>query len=183
MNHKFRQDLRESCLAITQYNPLDFYFPEPLISFFNCSRLGDTKQKKTPGAKHPTMQPECSHLQSTQGSRDDSPSLSRLSGEGDVRIQLSSSAGDSRENSTSRGSRPGRSHGHAHGEAGGSEEAAPDTEEQGGSSLSELRYLLQWLHQSLPYLLILCVKLLVQHITGRVKLNQLPGNRPSSPPC
>ncbi|NXR33592.1 RNFT1 ligase, partial [Zosterops hypoxanthus] len=112
------------------------------------------------------MQPECSHLQSTQGSRDDSPSLSRLSGEGDVRIQLSSSAGDSRENSTSRGSRPGRSHGHAHGEAGGSEEAAPDMEEQGGSSLSELRYLLQWLHQSLPYLLILCVKLLVQHITG-----------------
>uniref|UniRef100_A0A8D2P576 E3 ubiquitin-protein ligase RNFT1 n=1 Tax=Zosterops lateralis melanops TaxID=1220523 RepID=A0A8D2P576_ZOSLA len=124
------------------------------------------KAEKNPGAKHPTMQPECSHLQSTQGSRDDSPSLSRLSGEGDVRIQLSSSAGDSRENSTSRGSRPGRSHGHAHGEAGGSEEAAPDTEEQGGSSLSELRYLLQWLHQSLPYLLILCVKLLVQHITG-----------------
>ncbi|TRZ24391.1 hypothetical protein HGM15179_002839 [Zosterops borbonicus] len=124
------------------------------------------KAEKTPGAKNPTMQPECSHLQSTQGSRDDSPSSLRLSGDGDVRIQLSSSAGDSRENATSRGSRPSRSHGHAHGEAGGSEEAAPDPEEQGGSSLSELRYLLQWLHQSLPYLLILCVKLLVQHITG-----------------
>ncbi|NWT57233.1 RNFT1 ligase, partial [Erythrocercus mccallii] len=123
------------------------------------------------------MQPDCSHLHSTQGSGDDSSSSSPLlSGQGschpspgDVRIQLSSAAGDSRENATSRASRPGsqsRSHGHAHGEAGGLEDAAADAEEQGGSSLSELRYLLQWLHKSLPYLLILCVKLLMQHITG-----------------
>lgn len=45
---KLGQDLRESCLhAVTQYNPLDFYFPELFISFFNCSclypTLGDTK--------------------------------------------------------------------------------------------------------------------------------------------
>ncbi|NXI77901.1 RNFT1 ligase, partial [Rhipidura dahli] len=123
------------------------------------------------------MQPNCAHLHSIQGSAADSSSSPRLSGEGschpstggDVRIQLSSSAGESRENATSRSSRPGsqsRSHGHAHGEAGGLEDAAPEPEEQGGSSLSELRYLLQWLHRSLPYLLILCVKLLMQHITG-----------------
>lgn len=123
------------------------------------------------------MQPNCAHLHSIQGSADSSSSP-RLPGEGscpsstgDVRIQLSSSAGESRENATSRASRPSsqsRSHGHAHGEAGGLEDAAPDPEEQGGSSLSELRYLLQWLYKSLPYLLILCVKLLMQHITGRV---------------
>lgn len=136
------------------------------------------------------MQADCAHLHSTQGSRDDSSSSPRLSGEGsclpstgDVRIQLSSSVGDSRENATRPGSQS-RSHGHAHGDAGGPEDAAPDAEEQGGSSLSELRYLLQWLHKSLPYLLILCVKLLMQHITGRVKQNRLGGSRPSSPsPC
>ncbi|XP_039938597.1 E3 ubiquitin-protein ligase RNFT1 [Hirundo rustica] len=131
------------------------------------------KSEKTPGANR-AMQPDCAHLHGVQGSRDDSSSSLRLSGEGschpgtgDVRIQLSSSAGDSRENPTSRGSRPG-SQSRSHGEAAGPEDAAPDpeAEEQGGSSLSELRYLLQWLHKSLPYLLILCVKLLVQHISG-----------------
>ncbi|NWV78110.1 RNFT1 ligase, partial [Dasyornis broadbenti] len=124
------------------------------------------------------MQPSCAHLHNIQGSGNDSSSSPRLSGDGschpgtgDVRIQLSSTAGESRENATSRASRPGsqsRSHGHthAHGEAAGLEDPAPDSEEQGGSSLSELRYLLQWLHKSLPYLLILCVKLIMQHITG-----------------
>lgn len=57
VNHKLRQDLRESCLAITQYNPLDFYFPELLISFFNCSRLGDTKQKKIQEQNTPPCNP------------------------------------------------------------------------------------------------------------------------------
>ncbi|KAM7033155.1 E3 ubiquitin-protein ligase RNFT1 [Acridotheres tristis] len=132
------------------------------------------KPEKTPGAK-PTMQAECSHLHSPQGGGDgsSSPRLSAQSschpGTGDVRIQLGSSAGDSRDNATSRASRPGsqsRSHGHAHGEAGGLEDGAAEPEEQGGSSLSELRYLLQWLHRSLPYLLILCVKLLMQHVSG-----------------
>ncbi|NXC99391.1 RNFT1 ligase, partial [Certhia familiaris] len=118
------------------------------------------------------MQPERSHLHGTQGSGEGSSlsgESSCLASTGDVRIQLSSSAGESRENSTSWASRPGwqsRSHGHVHGEAGVAEDAAAEVEEQGGSSLSELRYLLQWLYMSLPYLLILCVKLLMQHITG-----------------
>ncbi|NXL93792.1 RNFT1 ligase, partial [Alectura lathami] len=126
------------------------------------------------------MQPNCSHVHNIQGSGDDSsPSQSahaaRLSGEstchhsGDVRIQLSSAVGEARENASSRHSRPGsqtRSHGHDHSEAGGLEDASPDSEEHGSSSLSELRYLLQWLHRSLPYILILCVKLIMQHIIG-----------------
>ncbi|NXO27115.1 RNFT1 ligase, partial [Cisticola juncidis] len=121
------------------------------------------------------MQPDCAPLHSTQGSRDDSSS-SRPSGEGsclpipgDVRIQLSSSAGDSRESATPRAPRAGpqsRPHGHAHGEGAGLEDAGPEAEEQGGSALSELRCLLQWLHHSLPYLLILGAKLLTQHTTG-----------------
>ncbi|NWW82223.1 RNFT1 ligase, partial [Climacteris rufus] len=112
------------------------------------------------------MQAQCAHLQSGPGSGEASPCPP---GAGDVRIQLSSAAAESRESGGSRGSRPGcqsRSHGHAQGEAGALQDAAPELEEQGGSSLSELRYLLQWLHKSLPYLLILCVKLIMQHITG-----------------
>uniref|UniRef100_A0A8C3GPB8 E3 ubiquitin-protein ligase RNFT1 n=1 Tax=Cairina moschata TaxID=8855 RepID=A0A8C3GPB8_CAIMO len=126
------------------------------------------------------MQANCSHLHNIQGSGDDpSPSQSthaaRSSGEsschhsGDVHIQLSTAAGEGRENASSRPLRPGsqsRSHRHAHNEAGGLDDSAPDSEEHSGSSLSELRYLLQWLHKSLPYILILCVKLIMQHIIG-----------------
>ncbi|KFP72201.1 RING finger and transmembrane domain-containing protein 1, partial [Acanthisitta chloris] len=55
---------------------------------------------------------------------------------------------------------------HSHAEAAGPDDPTPDSEEHGGSSLSELRYLLHWLHKSLPYVLILCVKLIMQHIVG-----------------
>ncbi|NXN97922.1 RNFT1 ligase, partial [Rhinopomastus cyanomelas] len=126
------------------------------------------------------MQPNCSHLHNIQGSCDDSSSsrsahTARLSGEssshhsGDVRIQLNSAVGEARENASSRHSWAGsqsRSHGRAHSEAGGLDDSAPDSEEHSGSSLSEFRYLLQWLHKSLPYILILCVKLMVQHVIG-----------------
>ncbi|XP_029882942.1 E3 ubiquitin-protein ligase RNFT1 isoform X2 [Aquila chrysaetos chrysaetos] len=109
------------------------------------------------------MQPNCSHLHNIQGSGDDSSSSQsahavRLSGEsschlsGDVRIQLNSAVGEARENASSRHSRPGsqsRSHGHAHSEAGGLDDSTLDSEEHSGSSLSELRYLLQWLHKSI----------------------------------
>ncbi|NWS73047.1 RNFT1 ligase, partial [Crotophaga sulcirostris] len=126
------------------------------------------------------MQPNCSHLHNIQGSSDDSSSspsahAARLSEEsschqsGDVRIQLSSAVGEARESTSSWQSRTGsqsHSHRHAHGEAGGLDDSTPDSEEHNGSSLSELRYLLQWLHKSLPYILILCVKVIMQHIIG-----------------
>ncbi|XP_054022294.1 E3 ubiquitin-protein ligase RNFT1 isoform X2 [Dryobates pubescens] len=129
--------------------------------------------QKTP----PTMQANCGHLHNIPGSDDSTQSThaGRLPGDaschqsGDVRIQLNSAAGEARDHTSSRHSRQGsqsRSHGHAHSEAAGLDDSAPDSEEHGGSSLSELRYLLQWLHKSLPYILILCVKLVVQHIIG-----------------
>ncbi|NWS21966.1 RNFT1 ligase, partial [Pachyramphus minor] len=112
------------------------------------------------------MQPNCGHLHSIPGSGDPCASPpGRLSGDsschpsaGAVHIQL----GEARESTSSRQGSQSRSHG----EAGGLEDPGPDSEEHGGSSLSELRYLLQWLHKSLPYLLILCVKLLMQHLSG-----------------
>lgn len=123
------------------------------------------------------MQADCGRLQSSQGSGDGScPAQSSCQpGSGNVRIQLSS-PGESRDTRASRTGSQSRSHGH--GEAAGLEDAAQEPEEQGGNSLSELRYLLQWLHKSLPYLLILCVKLLMQHITGTVQQNQLEGTDP-----
>ncbi|NXT24068.1 RNFT1 ligase, partial [Syrrhaptes paradoxus] len=126
------------------------------------------------------MQPNCSHLHNIQRSGDDSSSSQsthavRLSGEsahhhsGDVHIQLNSAVGEAREDASSLHSRPGsqiRSHGHAHSESGVLDDSTPDTEEHSGNSLSELRYLLQWLYKSLPYISILCVKLIMQHIIG-----------------
>ncbi|OXB79048.1 UNVERIFIED_CONTAM: hypothetical protein H355_005924 [Colinus virginianus] len=122
------------------------------------------------------MQPHCGHPHGAQGSADPPPpSQAMPSGEsscrpsGDVRIQLSSAGGEGRENASWRRSRPGsqsRSHGHGHIEEGGSADPGPEPEEHSSSSLSELRYLLQWLHSSLPYVLILGVKVIVQHIVG-----------------
>ncbi|XP_042298644.1 E3 ubiquitin-protein ligase RNFT1 [Sceloporus undulatus] len=89
---------------------------------------------------------------------------------GDVHIQLGTVLGEAGENLGSRHHpRPGtqsHSRAHSHGEARGSQDGGADLEEQSGSSLSELCYLLQWLYKSLPYLLILSIKLLIQHITG-----------------
>ncbi|NXK36949.1 RNFT1 ligase, partial [Piprites chloris] len=109
------------------------------------------------------MQPSCGHLHSAAGSGDPCPPSADSSchpSAGAVHIQL----GEAQESLSSRQGSQSRSHGP--GDAGGLEDPGPDAEEHGGSSLSELRHLLQWLHKSLPYLLILCVKLLMQHLSG-----------------
>ncbi|XP_062815364.1 E3 ubiquitin-protein ligase RNFT1 isoform X2 [Anolis carolinensis] len=91
---------------------------------------------------------------------------------GDVHIQLGSVHGETGENVASRHhprlgsqSRP-HSHSDVRDTQGGGGGGGPDLEEQNGSSFSEFRYLLQWLYKSLPYLLILSIKLLTQHLTG-----------------
>uniref|UniRef100_A0ACB8ECH5 Uncharacterized protein n=1 Tax=Sphaerodactylus townsendi TaxID=933632 RepID=A0ACB8ECH5_9SAUR len=89
---------------------------------------------------------------------------------GDVHIQLNSAAVEVGEDSGCRQHpRSGTqscSHAHSHGEARGGEEGSGDSEEQSSNSLSELRYLLQWLQKSFLYILILSAKLLLQHVTG-----------------
>ncbi|XP_066492280.1 E3 ubiquitin-protein ligase RNFT1 [Tiliqua scincoides] len=86
--------------------------------------------------------------------------------EGDVHIQLGSALGEATENASSRQhphlGTQSHSRAHSHGE----DDGGLDSEEQNSSSLSELRCLLQWLHKSLPYLLILSLKLFMQHIIG-----------------
>ncbi|XP_041096732.1 E3 ubiquitin-protein ligase RNFT1, partial [Polyodon spathula] len=68
-------------------------------------------------------------------------------------------------------SRRPRSHAHSHARPHSHRE--PDSREAGdldsgepSSSISELRYLLRWLQKSLPFVVILCAKLVTQHALG-----------------
>ncbi|XP_031513372.1 E3 ubiquitin-protein ligase RNFT1 isoform X6 [Papio anubis] len=107
----------------------------------------------------------------------------RLTGEGsclhsgDVHIQINSIPKECAENTGSRNTRSGvhscahgcvhsRLRGHSHSEARLPDDTAAESGDHGSSSFSEFRYLFKWLQKSLPYILILSVKLVMQHITG-----------------
>nr|XP_045231050.1 E3 ubiquitin-protein ligase RNFT1 isoform X5 [Macaca fascicularis] len=107
----------------------------------------------------------------------------RLTGEGsclhsgDVHIQINSIPKECAENTGSRNTRSGvhscahgcvhsRLRGHSHSEARLPDDPAAESGDHGSSSFSEFRYLFKWLQKSLPYILILSVKLVMQHITG-----------------
>ncbi|XP_013927270.1 PREDICTED: RING finger and transmembrane domain-containing protein 1-like [Thamnophis sirtalis] len=89
---------------------------------------------------------------------------------GDVHIQMTSAVGEPEANAGCRQhSRLGTQswpHGQTPGETRSGNSGGSSAEEQRDSSLSELKYLLQWLHKSIPYILILSIKILVQHIIG-----------------
>ena len=137
------------------------------------------------------MQTNFSQLLSASGaavSEDASASQcvqTRLTGEasclysGDVHIQISSLPKECAENPSSRNTRSGvhscthgcvhsRLRSHSHSEARQPDDSDTEYGDQGSSSFSEFRYLFKWLQKSLPYILILGVKLVMQHITGRV---------------
>ncbi|XP_029467643.1 E3 ubiquitin-protein ligase RNFT1 isoform X2 [Rhinatrema bivittatum] len=106
--------------------------------------------------------------------------LTRLPGDaacssGDVRIELDSAQADHGERPSASCPRPGSQpqgrHSQAHARVPPSSEArhAEDGDLDPGehsSSASELRLVFQWLQKSLPYILILCAKLIVQHAVG-----------------
>ena len=135
------------------------------------------------------MQANCSQLHSPSGaagSEDASASQcvqTRLTGEasclysGDVHIQISFLPKECAENPSSRNTRSGvhscthgcvhsRLRSHSHSEARQPDDSDTEYGDQGSSSFSEFRYLFKWLQKSLPYILILGVKLVMQHITG-----------------
>nr|XP_060612775.1 E3 ubiquitin-protein ligase RNFT1 [Anolis sagrei ordinatus] len=142
-----------------------------------------TKTQEFGASRHQldAMQPNANnrHGVPTNGDGSTSPQCAHaaaLPGEGscqhvgDVHIQLGSVHGETGENVGSRHhprlGTQSRPHSHSHSEVRGTQDGGPDLEEQNGSSFSEFRYLLQWLYKSLPYLLILSIKLLTQHLTG-----------------
>lgn len=133
------------------------------------------------------MQANCSQLQRAAGSEAASASqsvhtrLTEGSGlhSGDVHIQINSVPKECAENLSSRNTRSGV-HSCTHGcvqshlrnqsrnQARQPGDTSMESGDHGSSSYSEFRYFFKWLQKSLPYILILGVKLVVQHITGRV---------------
>lgn len=97
---------------------------------------------------------------------------------GDVHIQMNSTPKESVGNQSSRTVRTAGAHScsqgcvhsrfrsHSHSEARLPEDHAAEAGEQGSGSFSEFRSLFKWLQKSLPYILILGIKLVMQHITG-----------------
>uniref|UniRef100_A0A9L0SRF9 Ring finger protein, transmembrane 1 n=2 Tax=Equus caballus TaxID=9796 RepID=A0A9L0SRF9_HORSE len=131
----------------------------------NCSQL-----HSPPGAagSEDASASQCAHTRLTEGSCLHS---------GDVHIQINSIPKECAENPGSRNIRSGvhsRTHGcvhsrlrsHSHNEARQPDETATESGDHGSSSVSEFRYLFKWLQKSLPYILILSVKLVMQHITA-----------------
>ncbi|KAG8122640.1 putative RING finger and transmembrane domain-containing protein, partial [Naja naja] len=133
--------------------------------------------QSTPNVRHTGLNNGHSHSPACQG-----PHAMRSPGEepcqhaGDVHIQMTSAVGEPEANAGSRQhprlGTQSRPHGQTPGEARSGHSGGSATEEQRDSSLSEFKYLLQWLHRSAPYILILSIKILVQHIIGSVSTSR-----------
>lgn len=92
----------------------------------------------------------------------------------DVRVPMTSGAGESRK---CRVNSHNHSHSQSHGRSRASESELdpPDSDLDSGepsASLSELRCLFRWLQKSLPFLIILCAKLVIQHALGEYQLSK-----------
>ena len=104
----------------------------------------------------------------------------------EVRVNMTSKPGESGGGTSSRRSRV-NSHSHTHSQPHShnrgphhsnpeAELDPPDSDLDSGepsSSFSELRCLFRWLQKSLPFLVIICAKLVVQHALGEFELRQL----------
>lgn len=100
----------------------------------------------------------------------------------EVRVPMTSGGGDSSGGASSRRCRI-NSHSHSHSQSHAHTRAQhhsnsepeldpPDSDLDSGepsTSLSELRCLFRWLQKSLPFLIILCAKLVIQHALGELR--------------
>ncbi|XP_051972943.1 E3 ubiquitin-protein ligase RNFT1-like [Xyrauchen texanus] len=89
----------------------------------------------------------------------------------DVRVPIASSPGPTGgRGATSRRARAGshtQCQSHSHVRAHESDSGESDLESgESSSSVSELRYLLRWMKKSLPFVVILCAKLVIEHALG-----------------
>ncbi|CAJ1064619.1 E3 ubiquitin-protein ligase RNFT1 [Xyrichtys novacula] len=97
----------------------------------------------------------------------------------EIRVPMTGGSGESGGGASSRRCRI-NSHGHSHSQSHGHHRAqhhpnsepdleSPDSDVDSGeptTSLSELRCLFRWIQKSLPFLIILCAKLVIQHALG-----------------
>ncbi|KAL4608765.1 RING finger and transmembrane domain-containing protein 1 [Arapaima gigas] len=92
----------------------------------------------------------------------------------EIHVPISSAAGEASGRPASRRQRvaSAHSHSHAHAHSHSHGELASDLEDndsepgERNSSLSELHYLFRWVQKSLPFIVILCAKLFIQHVLG-----------------
>lgn len=103
----------------------------------------------------------------------------------EVRVPMTSGVGESSGGTSSRRCRV-NSHSHSHSQSHGRSRVQhhsnsepeldpPDSDLESGepsTSLSELRCLFRWLQKSLPFLIILCAKLVIQHALGEYELSK-----------
>ncbi|XP_068186790.1 E3 ubiquitin-protein ligase RNFT1 [Antennarius striatus] len=85
----------------------------------------------------------------------------------EVRIPMST--GEPNGTASSRRCRIGshaHSHSHGHTRPADPDHDPPEADSEPSTSLSELRYVLRWLQKSLPFLVVLCAKLVSQHALG-----------------
>lgn len=95
---------------------------------------------------------------------------------GEVRVPMTSTSGETSGGTSTRRSRVhSHSHSHSHGLSRGLHRSSSepeieshdtDLDSEPSSSLSELRCIFRWLQKSLPFLAILCSKLVAQHALG-----------------
>lgn len=168
--------------------------PLNLLSALTCRRQhAEAKESRVQEKYSRVMQANCSQLNSSSGATGSEGASasqcvhSRLTGDassylrsGDVRIQINSEPKECAENLSSRNTKSAthicthgcghsRSQSHSHSEASRlPDDYSMEPGDAGASSFSEFRYLFKWLQKSLPYILILGVKLVMQHLTGRV---------------
>lgn len=103
-------------------------------------------------------------------------SASRPETDEEVRVSIGSGRGATsrRLRAASQSQSHSHSHGHTHSHEHESDSSESDLESgESSSSLSELRYLLRWLKKSLPFIVILCAKLVIQHALGTCQWEQL----------
>lgn len=89
----------------------------------------------------------------------------RCSKEGEVQIQMDTPEEPSNRRGSG-GARSNSSHSHSHSREASAGERSESEDGEPRNSFSELRYILRWLQKSLPYILILCTKLVFQHSLG-----------------
>uniref|UniRef100_A0AAV2J8H1 E3 ubiquitin-protein ligase RNFT1 n=1 Tax=Knipowitschia caucasica TaxID=637954 RepID=A0AAV2J8H1_KNICA len=105
------------------------------------------------------------------------PTLCSPAANPEVRLSITSEHGDSSSGASSRRPRvSSHAHAHSHGHTRAQHQPhsptdlePPDSDPESGetsASLSELRCLFRWLQKSLPFLIILCAKLVIQHALG-----------------
>lgn len=145
---------------------------------YDRSTYSESRRTHKPRDSLDPMQPDPSPQNWTELSLTlQSELLARMPGAGtsggpetaeDVRVPIaSSSSGRGATSRRPRAASHSHTHSHVHAHEHESDSAESDLESgESSSSLSELHYILRWVKKSLPFLVILCAKLIIQHALG-----------------